>query len=324
MTKMNMVEALNLALNQEMKKDKDVIVLGEDVGVDGGVFRVTDGLYKKFGENRIIDTPLSESGIVGTSIGLAVYGLKPIAEIQFSGFMYPAFDQLISHVSRIRNRSRGRYKCHIVVRAPFSGGIKALEHHSESMEAIYVHIPGLKVVIPATPYDAKGLLISAIRDPDPVIFLEPKRVYRAIKEEVPEKEYTIPLGKAKIMKEGKDVTVISWGAMVRECMESSELLKGKVDLEIINLRTLSPVDIDTIINSVQKTGRVVIVHEAPRTNGFGAEISALINERALLNLNAPVKRITGFDTIIPLGKLEDYYLPDEKKIAKGVLEVMKF
>ena len=324
MTKMNMVEALNLALNQEMKKDKDVIVLGEDVGVDGGVFRVTDGLYKKFGENRIIDTPLSESGIVGTSIGLAVYGLKPAAEIQFSGFMYPAFDQLISHVSRIRNRSRGRYKCHIVVRAPFSGGIKALEHHSESMEAIYVHIPGLKVVIPATPYDAKGLLISAIRDPDPVIFLEPKRVYRAIKEEVPEKEYTIPLGKAKIMKEGKDVTVISWGAMVRECMESSELLKGKVDLEIINLRTLSPVDIDTIINSVQKTGRVVIVHEAPRTNGFGAEISALINERALLNLNAPVKRITGFDTIIPLGKLEDYYLPDEKKIAKGVLEVMKF
>ncbi|MBI2107350.1 alpha-ketoacid dehydrogenase subunit beta [Candidatus Woesearchaeota archaeon] len=321
MTKLNLVEALNLALHQEMEKDNSVLVLGEDVGIDGGVFRVTEGLYKKYGKDRVIDTPLAEPGIVGTSIGLAVNGFKPIAEIQFSGFIYSAFDQIISHAARIRNRSRGRFTCPLVVRAPYCGGIKALEHHSESMENIFIHTPGLKVVIPSTPSDAKGLLISAIRDPDPVIFYEPKRIYRAIKEEVNEKEYTIPIGKAKIVKEGNDVTVISWGAMVRECLIAAE--KSNVNCEVIDLRTLKPLDIDTIINSVKKTGRVVVVHEAPKTSGFGAEIISLINEKALLNLEAPVKRVTGFDTVFPYAKMENKYLPDER-IEKGIKEVLEF
>lgn len=321
MAKLNIVEALNLALNQEMEKDDSVLVLGEDVGIDGGVFRVTEGLYKKFGKDRVIDTPLAEPGIVGTSIGLAVNGFKPVAEIQFSGFIYSAFDQIVSHAARIRNRSRGRFTCPLVVRAPYSGGIKALEHHSESMENIFVHTPGLKVVIPSTPSDAKGLLISAIRDPDPVIFYEPKRIYRAIKEEVNEKEYTIPIGKAKVAKEGSDVTLISWGAMVRECLEAAE--KVEASCEVIDIRTLKPLDIDAIIDSVKKTGRVVIVHEAPKTSGFGAEITALINEKALLNLQAPVKRVTGFDTIFPYAKMESAYLPDER-IEKGIREVLEF
>src|SRR3989338_4614644 len=318
MVKLNIVEALNLALNQEMEKDEKVLILGEDVGIDGGVFRVTDGLYKKYGKDRVIDTPLAEPGIVGTSIGLAVNGFKPVAEIQFSGFIYSAFDQILSHAARIRNRSRGRFTCPLVVRAPYCGGIKALEHHSESMENIFVHAPGLKVVIPSTPSDAKGLLISSIRDPDPVIFYEPKKIYRAIKEEVSEKEYTIPIGKAKIVKEGNDVTIISWGAMVRECLEASE--KIEASCEVIDLRTLKPLDIDTIINSVKKTGRVVIVHEAPKTSGFGAEIIALINEKALLSLEAPVKRITAFDTVFPYAKMENKYLRDER-IEKGIREV---
>lgn len=321
MAKLNIVEALNLALNQEMEKDGSVLILGEDVGIDGGVFRVTDGLYKKYGKDRVIDTPLAEPGIVGTSIGLAVNGFKPVAEIQFSGFIYSAFDQIISHAARIRNRSRGRFTCPLVVRAPYCGGIKALEHHSESMENIFVHTPGLKVVIPSTPSDAKGLLVSAIRDPDPVIFYEPKRIYRAIKEEVNEKEYTIPIGKAKIVKEGNDVTIISWGAMVRECLEAVEKIDSSC--EVIDLRTLKPLDIDTIINSVKKTGRVVIVHEAPKTSGFGAEIIALINEKALLNLEAPVKRVTGFDTVFPYAKMENKYLPDER-IEKGIREVLGY
>ena len=320
MTKLNIVEALNLALSQEMEKDESILVLGEDVGVDGGGFRVTDGLIKKFGKDRVIDTPLAESGIVGTSVGLAVNGFKPIAEIQFSGFTYPAVDQIISHVSRIRNRSRGRFSCPMVIRTPYGGGIRALEHHSESMENIYVHIPGLKVVIPATPSDAKGLLISAIRDPDPVIFYEPKRIYRAIKEEVKEESYTIPIGKAKIVREGDKVTLICWGAMVRECEEAADKVNG---CEIIDLRTLKPLDIETIEKSVKKTGRVVVVHEAPKTSGFGAEISALINERCILNLKAPVKRVTGFDVIFPYAKNEKKYLPDER-IIKGIKEVMEF
>jgi len=248
--KLNMVEAINLALKQEMKKDKDVLVLGEDVGIDGGVFRVTEGLLKLYGEKRVIDTPLSESGIIGISIGMAVYGLKPVAEVQFSGFMYPGFDQLISHASRIRNRSRGRFSCPMVVRTPYSGGIKALEHHSESMEALYVHTPGLKVVIPSGPYDAKGLMISALREKDPVIFFEPKKIYRAIKEEVPEEAYAIPIGKANVIKEGNDVTLIAYGAWVKTAKEAIESLKGKVDVELIDLRTISPLDTETIINSV--------------------------------------------------------------------------
>ena len=322
MAKLNIVEALNLALQQEMSKDKDVVVLGEDVGVDGGVFRVTEGLFKKF-PTRVFDTPLAESGIIGASIGMAVYGLKPVAEVQFSGFMYPGFDQLISHASRIRTRSRGRYSCPIVIRTPCGGGIRALEHHSESTEAIFIHTPGLKVVEPSNPYDAKGLLISSIRDPDPVIFFEPMRVYRAIKQEVPEEEYTIELGKASIVKEGNDLTVITWGAMVRDVLKINEEIKNKYDLEIIDLRTLSPFDIDTIINSVKKTGRAIIVHEAPKTLGLGAEIVAQINEKALLSLEAPVFRVTGFDTIFPLAKLENYYLPTNR-IKKNIEKVMNF
>ena len=320
--KLNMVDAINLALKQEMKKDKRVIVLGEDVGVDGGVFRVTDDLIKLYGEKRVIDTPLSESGIIGTAIGMAIYGLRPVAEIQFSGFIYPGFDQLISHASRIRNRTRGKFSCPLVVRTPYSGGIRALEHHSESMEALFVHTPGLKVVMPSGPYDAKGLMISAIRDPDPVIFLEPTRIYRAIKQNVQEEEYLIELGKANIVKKGNDITLIAYGAMVRECMEAAELVKESV--EIIDLRTLSPMDTATIIKSVNKTGRAIVVHEAPRSCGVGAEVIARINEKALLSLKAPVERVTGLDIIIPLYKLEDEYLPNEKRIAKAINKVMKF
>ena len=322
MVKLNIVESINLALNQEMAKDKDVVILGEDVGVDGGVFRVTEGLFKKF-PTRVFDTPLAESGIIGAAIGMAVYGLKPVAEVQFSGFMYPGFDQLISHASRIRTRSRGRYSCPIVVRTPCGGGIRALEHHSESTETIFIHTPGLKVVEPSNPYDAKGLLISSIRDPDPVIFFEPMRVYRAIKQEVPEEEYNIELGKANIVKEGNDLTIITWGAMVRDVLKINEEIKNKYDLEIIDLRTLSPFDIDEIINSVKKTGRALVVHEAPKTLGLGAELVAQINEKALLSLEAPVFRVTGFDTVFPLAKLENYYLPTNR-IKKDIEKVMNF
>ena len=324
MALLTMVQAINLALKQEMKRDGKVLVLGEDVGVDGGVFRVTEGLQKIFGADRVIDTPLAESGLLGAAIGLAVYGFKPVAEIQFDGFMYSALDQLISHASRIRNRSRGRFSCPLVLRAPYGGGVKALEHHSEAPETYFIHTPGLKVVIPSTPYDAKGLLASAIRDPDPVVFLEPKKIYRAIKQEVPEREYALQIGKANIVQEGADITVISWGAMVRESLRAVEKVKGKISCEVIDLRSVSPIDTVTIINSVRKTGRVVVVHEAPKTLGLGAEISAKIMEKALLNLEAPVGRVTGFDTIIPLGKNEDYYLPSADRIAKCIEKVANF
>lgn len=323
MSKLNMVEALNLALHQEMSKDKEVIVLGEDVGVDGGVFRVTEGLYKKFGALRVIDTPLAESGIVGSAIGMAVMGLKPVAEVQFEGFLYPALDQLISHASRIRNRSRGRFNVPLVVRSPWGGGIHALEHHSDSPEALLVHTSGLKVVIPSTPYDAKGLLISAIRDPDPVIFFEPKKVYRAIKDEVPNKEYTIEIGKANVIKQGKDVTVITYGSLVKTCREVLEKVQD-IDIELIDLRTVSPLDYETIMKSVEKTGRVVIVHEAPRQGGVGAEISALISEKAILHLEGPIIRVTGYDVVVPLPKLEDYYIVNHERVIKGIKKVMEY
>jgi len=323
--KLTMVQAINLALKQEMEKDNRVLVLGEDVGKDGGVFRVTEGLFDRFGPQRVIDTPLSESGIVGTAIGLAVYGLRPVAEIQFDGFIYPAFDQIISHAARIRTRSRGRFTCPLVIRAPYSGGIHAPEHHSESMEAIYAHTPGLKVVIPSTPYDAKGLIIASIRDPDPVIFLEPKKVYRAIKQEVPEEEYVIPLEKANVVRQGNDVTLISWGAMMKTTLEAADIIqKEGVSTEVIDVRSLSPLDADTIIASAKKTGRVVVAQEAPRTCGFASEIAALINEKALLGLEAPVTRVTGFDTVMPLYKLENLYIPDVHRILKAVESVVKF
>jgi pyruvate dehydrogenase E1 component beta subunit len=325
MAKLNMVEAINLALREEMERDSRVVVLGEDVGKEGGVFRVTDGLQERFGADRVVDTPLAESGIVGTAFGLAVYGLLPIAEIQFEGFLYPCLDQINNHISRIRNRSRGRFTCPLVIRTPYGGGIHAPEHHSDSPEAILTHIPGIKVVIPSTPYEAKGLLLSSIRDPDPVIFMEPKRIYRAIREEVPEEDYAIPLGKARLVQEGKDVTVIAWGAMVREVLNAAEQLKGdKIELEIIDLRTMSPIDTEAVITSIRKTGRGVIVHEAPKTCGLGAEIIALINEKALLSLQAPVERVTGFDIPVPLLKTEHYYLPNPNRIVMAVKKVMSF
>ena len=322
MSKMNMVSAINLALKQEMKKDKSVVLIGEDIGEDGGVFRVTEGLAKLYGNERVMDSPLAESGIIGTSIGMGVAGLKPVAEIQFEGFTMPALDQLISHASRIRNRSRGQFSVPMVMRCPIGGGIKALEHHSDSPEAYFIHTPGLKVVMPSGPYDAKGLMISAIRDPDPVIFFESKKIYRAIKEEVPEKEYVIPIGKANVVKPGKDVTIITYGAWLKTVKEAVEKMSD-VDVEIIDLRTLSPMDTETIIQSVKKTGKCVIVQEAQRTLSLSSEIIARINEKALYSLEAPVERVTGYDIIVPLRLYENYQLPTHQKIINAVERVMK-
>lgn len=320
MPKLNMVQAINLALKEEMQRDNSVVMLGEDVGRDGGVFRTTEGLYNEFGAERVIDTPLSESGIIGAAVGMAVYGLKPVAEIQFMGFIYAAIDQIFSHAARIRYRSRGRYTCPVVIRTPFGAGVKALELHSESTEAFFCHMPGIKVVIPSTPYHAKGLLSSSIRDPDPVIFLEAMRLYRLFKEDVPEGDYTIPLGKARIVQDGKDVTVISWGSMLQRTLQAVE----GYDAEVIDIMTLQPLDEETVLNSVKKTGRAVIVHEAPKTCGFGAELSATIAEEAILYLKAPILRVTGYDVIVPLPKLEDYYLPSVERIRKALEEVMKY
>ncbi len=320
MAVMNVVEAVRSALRSELKADKRVIVIGEDVGKNGGVFRCTDGLYSEFGPDRLIDTPLSETGIMSTAIGLAVNGMRPVAEMQFSGFIYGPYDQLATHASKIRERSSGRFSCPLVVRTPYGGGIKALELHCESVEALMAHVPGLKVVIPSGPYNAKGLLISAIRDPDPVIFLEPMRIYRAIKEEVPEEGYAIPLGKANIEQEGSDLTVISYGAMLKYTKEA--LAKSNYSAEIIDVRSISPLDTETIIESVKKTGRCVIVNEEQKHCGFAAEVIARINEKAFFSLEAPIERVTGYDTAFPLGKLENYYLPDEKRILKAVDRVM--
>lgn len=320
---LTIADALSLALKQEMAKDPTVMLMGEDVGVGGGVFRISDGLQKQFGEDRVIDTPLAEAGILGTAIGLAMAGMKPICEMQFDGFVYPAFDQLVSHAARMRNRTRGKLTCPLVVRFPYSAGVRALEHHSESMEVYYIHTPGLKVVCPSTPYDAKGLMISAIRDPDPVIFMEPKKLYRAIKEEVPEEEYAIEIGKARVMIEGSDVTVIGWGSMIPTILKAQNVLAPEgISLEVIDLRTLSPLDTETILASVNKTGRCVIIAEAPRTCGLAAEISALIMEKALFSLQAPVERVTGFDTIVPLLKGEDLYLPNEIRLIAGIKKTL--
>lgn len=319
-----MVQAINNALNLEMERDKRIILLGEDIGKNGGVFRVTENLWEKFGDERVIDTPLAESAIVGTSIGLSLAGFIPIPEIQFDGFLIPTLDQLINHASRYRTRSRGRYSVHLVLRVPYGGGIKALEHHSDSPETYLCHTPGLKVVVPSTPYEAKGLLISCIRSEDTIIFLEPKRLYRAFKEEVPEEAYTIPLGKARIIEEGNDVTLISYGSRIKECLEAMEKVKEEISVELIDLRTLSPLDEETIENSVKKTGRVVIVHEAPKFLGLAAEISSIITEKAFLSLEAPIERVTGWDVVIPLPKLENYYFPDSSRIEKAIRKVASF
>ena len=318
------VQAVNMALKQEMKRDKSVILLGEDVGVDGGVFRASDGLIQEFGKERVFDTPLAELGIVGTSIGLAINGMKPVAEIEFSGFMYATMDQILSHAVRIRTRSRGSFTCPMVIRTPYGGGIRALELHCESGESIFAHIPGLKMVIPSNPYDAKGLLASAIRDPDPVIFYEPMRIYRAIKQDIPEEEYTVPIGKAQVVQEGSQITVISYGSMFKQCMDAIAKMNGKYSVELIDLRTISPLDEDAIIASVKKTGRCVVVHEAPKTCGFAAEIIAQINEKALLSLQAPVARVTSPDVPFPFSKLENYYFPSQERIIKAIEGVMSF
>lgn len=325
MEKRTLLEAVQDALRLEMAADDRVILLGEDIGKAGGVFRVTEGLQACYGRARVMDTPIAEAGIVGMAVGMAIADLRPVAEIQFMGFLYPAFDQIISHVGRMRNRSRGRFTCPLVIRMPYGGGIHPPEHHSESTEAILVHTPGIKVVVPATPYDAKGLLISAIRCPDPVIFLEPKRIYRAVRQEIPDELYTVPLGEARIVQEGSDVTVIAWGAMLHEVLQAAEQLGDEgVDLEVIDLRTLSPLDVPAMIRSVEKTGRAVVVHEAARTGGLGAEIVAQINEKALLSLEAPVERVSGFDTVFPLPQLEKYYLPNAERIIGAVRRVLAF
>lgn len=321
---LTLVDAINEALYQEMERDDRVVCLGEDVGLNGGVFRVTEGLQKRFGPERVIDTPLAESGIMGTAVGLAMGGMRPIPEIQFEGFLGPAYDQLVNHAARYRTRSRGAITIPMTVRVPVGGGIHAPELHSDSPEAIYTHHPGMKVVMPCTPYDAKGLMLSAIRDPDPVVFFEPKRVYRSTREQIPEEEYTIPIGQAKVVNEGSDLTIISWGAIVHTCNEALDLLPEDVSVELIDLRTINPFDRDAIISSVQKTGRAVVVHEAPKTCGLGAEISSVIQEHCFLHLHAPVQRVAGFDTIMPYYKLELEYLPDAKRIAEAVQQCLAY
>ena len=325
MAKMTMVQALNLALQQEMAKDDSVIVLGEDVGVDGGVFRATDGLINQFGEERVLDTPLAESAIAGMSIGMALYGLKPVCEIQFSGFSYQTFHQIENHAARLRWRSQGRYHVPMVLRTPYGGGVRALEHHSESREAYWAHTPGLKMVIPSGPRNARALLISAIRDPDPVIFYESKALYRSFREEVTEEEETLPIGKSAIVREGRDLTLISYGAMMRPTLEAASMLKDKdgVDAEVIDLLTISPLDDELFVQSVLKTGRAVVIHEAPRSFGPGAEIVSRLMEKAFYYLEAPIERVTGYDVITPMFSRENAYIPDAQRILRGARKVLE-
>jgi pyruvate dehydrogenase E1 component beta subunit len=321
---LTLVEAVRDGLRVEMERDDGVVVMGEDVGQTGGVFRATEGLYEEFGEDRAIDTPLAEAGIVGTAIGMASAGMRPVAEIQFMGFVYPAFDQIVSHAARLRTRSRGEITCPLVVRAPYGGGIRPPEHHSESTEALFAHMPGLKVAMPSTPYDTKGMLISATRDPDPVVFLEPKLIYRAFQGEVPADAYTVPFGEAAVRREGSDISVFTWGAMTRPTLEAAETLAGEVDVEVVDLRTVSPLDTDTITESFKKTGRAAVVHEAPETGGLAAEITTTIQEETLLYQEVPIERITGFDVPFPLYALEDYYLPEPARIEEGIREAVEF
>jgi pyruvate dehydrogenase E1 component beta subunit len=326
MLKLNMVQAINLGLDQEMAKDDSVILLGEDIGVDGGVFRVTDGLLDKYGEERVIDTPLAESGIIGTAIGMALAGLRPVGEMQFSGFSYLMIPQLEGHASRFRSRSHGQWTCPLVIRMPYGAGVRAMEHHSESREATYGHLPGTKVVIPSSPRNARALIVAAIRDPDPVVFMEPKRSYRAFREDVPVEEEVLEIGRAHIVQEGTDLTLVSFGAMMRTTLQAAEeIQKSKgVSLEIIDLLTISPLDSTTLIESVKKTGRCVIVQEAPRTLGIASEIIARINDRALVYLEAPVRRVTGYDVVTPYFGRENMYLPSSEGIQQAIDETIAF
>jgi len=325
MAVLSLIEAITHALDEEMGRDNTVVVYGEDVGFEGGVFRATKGLQAKYGKERCFDSILAESSIVGSGIGMAINGLKPVVEIQFSGFMFPGFNQIVAHAARMRNRSRGLYTVPMVIRMPYGGGVRALEHHSESLEVLFAHIAGLKVVIPSTPYDAKGLLLAAIRDPDPVIFLEPKKIYRAFKQEVPENDYIIPIGKAKVLKNGNDLTIVSWGALVREVQKAIEIVESEgYSIEHIDLRTISPIDKETIIDSVKKTGRFVVVHEAAKSFGPGAELMSIVNESAFLYLEAPPTRIAPPDIIVPLPKGEHYYLPSTDHIVDELKKVLEF
>ena len=321
---MNIIQAVNDALKLEMRRDSRVVVLGEDVGKFGGVFRATSGLFDEFGPDRVIDTPLAEAGIIGTAIGMALYGLRPVPEIQFADFIYPAYDQIVNELAKFRYRSGGEYPAPVVIRTPYGGGIRGGHYHSQSPEAYFAHTPGLKVVVPSTPYDAKGLLLSAIRGEDPVIFLEPKRVYRAAKGEVPEEDYTVPLGEAKIVRPGSQLTVLTYGAMTHTCLEAAKQSEAAgFDPEIVELRTLLPLDTETVLASVRKTGRVVIAHEAPKTCGYGAELAALIAEKALLSLEAPIQRVAGFDTPFPY-TLENEYLPSPDRVAAAIKQTATF
>ncbi|CDK39562.1 Acetoin dehydrogenase E1 component beta-subunit [Halorubrum sp. DM2] len=322
---LTLVQAVRDGLHTELREDDDVVVMGQDVGKNGGVFRATEGLFDEFGGDRVIDTPLAESGIVGTAVGMAAMGMRPVPEIQFSGFMYPGFDQIVSHMARFRTRSRGRFTLPMTLRAPYGGGIRAPEHHSESKEAFYAHEAGLKVVVPSTPYEAKGLLAASIRDPDPVIFLEPKLIYRAFREEVPDEPYTVPIGEAKTRREGDDVAVFTYGAMTRPTLEAAETLGEEgIECEVVDLRTISPLDREAIVEAFEKTGRAVVVHEAPKTGGLGGEITAILQEEALLHQEAPIGRVAGFDVPYPLYALEDYYLPSAARIEEGILEAVEF
>lgn len=322
---MNLVQAINDALDMKLSEDKNVVVYGEDVGVEGGVFRVTEGLQAKHGAKRVFDSPLAESGIAGSALGMAIAGMKPVIEMQFDGFVLPAMNQIISHIARFRNRTRGKFNVPMVIRIPYGGGINALEHHSESPEAYFGHTAGLKVVIPSTPYDAKGLLIAAIEDPDPVIFMEPKRIYRAIKQEVPEEHYSIPIGKAKVLSQGTDITVIAYGAMIREVQKAIVLAKERgISVELIDLRSIWPIDRDTIRESVRKTGRALVVTEAAQSYGPAAELISIINEEAFLNLEAPPSRLTGYDTVIPLPMGEKHYMISPQRIFSEIQRLAKY
>jgi 2-oxoisovalerate dehydrogenase E1 component beta subunit len=321
---MNLLSAVNDALRVQMRADPRVVLLGEDIGKFGGVFRATNDLYQEFGADRVIDTPLAEGGIIGTALGMAAYGLRPVPEIQFADFIFPAFDQIVSEVAKLRYRSGGMYSCPMVIRTPYGGGIKGGHYHSQSPEALFIHTAGLKVVVPSTPYDAKGLLLSAMRQDDPVLFFEPKRFYRAAKGEVPEGDYTLPLGQANVVRAGRQVTLIAWGASLHDSLEAVAQAESEgIDVELIDLRTLWPVDIDTLVASVKKTGRVVVVHEAPRSCGFGAELLTLINERCFVHLEAPPARVTGWDTPFPY-TLEEEYLPRAPRILRQLRETVRF
>jgi pyruvate dehydrogenase E1 component beta subunit len=324
MAKITLIEAVTMALAHEMTHDESVMILGEDVGVNGGVFRATAGLQQQFGKDRVMDTPLAESMIAGLSIGMAAQGMKPVAEIQFMGFIYPTVDQMINHAGRMRHRTRGRLTCPMVLRAPFGGGIHAPEHHSESTEALFAHMPGIRVVIPSSPARAYGLLLAAIRDPDPVVFLEPKRIYRLVKQEVEDDGQTLPLDVCYILREGEDVTLVTWGAMTFETLKAAaELEKEGISTEVIDVATISPLDLDTILESVAKTGRLVIVHEAARNCGVGAEIAAGVAEKGLYDLEAPIQRVTGYDTIMPLFRMEYEYLPSVARIVDAAKQTLE-